>query len=319
MSSCSISSSSEAVQIARCTILIASLILVWSGCGPSSPAEEEEGGPLFVTTIYPFRTILEPVVGQRGSVRNLLSASASPHTYDPRPSDARAAAASSVLFYGAPELDEWGARLAGDRTIALIDLLPDSMVLNYSRTTNSSGGEHRHDSGRDPHFWMDPPTVEALLPGLVDVLCDVEPDACGEYRENAGEFSRVLGGLQDSVTAILAPLAGRSVLLSHPFLHYLLERNAMKVAGLVEEIPGSEPTARDMQRIIEDARRSTPAAILVLPQLPDRAARVVSETLRIPVVELDPIGGSEGRTTYEELILYNAQALRQAIMGLDSF
>jgi ABC-type Zn uptake system ZnuABC Zn-binding protein ZnuA len=64
---------------------------------------------------------------------------------------------------------------------------------------------------------------------------------------------------------------------------------------------------------VNTVRQTGADAILILPQLPDRAARAVSETLGIPLIELDPIGGGVRRTTYEDLILYNVHALQQAL------
>lgn len=305
------------VRVPATLIVIALTAALVSGCRPSSTPEDADARVLFVTTIYPFRAILEPVVGEQGRIHNLLPAGASPHTYDPRPSDARAASRASVLFYGAAELDEWGARLTSGRRAALLDYLPHSQVLHLSRTPGGRG-VHRHSEGRDPHFWMDPLAVKAVLPGVVDELCRAAPEDCDGFRLNASAFSARLTALHDSVSVLLMPVRGRSVLLSHPFLQYLLKRHGVDVGGLVEEIPGSEPTIRDMQHIIADARRSTAAVILTLPQLPDRAARAVSEALGIPIVELDPIGGAEGRRTYEELILYNANALRRAVTLADS-
>ncbi len=297
----------------RLAILLSCLALISFGCQDTATTDEDADGLLFATTIYPFRSILEPIVGERGSVRNLLPAGASPHTYDPRPSDARAAANALVLYYGAPELDAWGARLASERTVTLIDMLPDSMVRDLHSRQDAGGAAHGHSTGRDPHFWMDPLTVDALLPVLVDTLCAADPTYCTEYTENAGFFSERLSALHDSVKALIAPVASRSVLLSHPFLGYFLGRYGMRLAGVVEGIPGSEPTAHDMLRIVNDVRESGADAVLVLSQTPDRAARIVSETLSIPVIELDPIGGVDGRMTYEDLILYNAHTLRQAL------
>ena len=297
----------------RLALLLASLAIVIAGCRRTPSTEKGAGNPSYATTIFPFRSILEPVSGKRGTVRHLLPAGSSPHTYDPRPSDARIAARARVLFYGAAELDAWGARLASGLAVELIGLLPDSMILDLPYLEDSTFGEHNHSPGRDPHFWMDPLTVASLLPALADTLCDADPEYCVDYRRNAAVFADRLDVLHDSVRTTLAPLAGRSVLLSHPFVYYLLDRYGIHVAGIVEEIPGSEPTARDMQRIVNTVRQTGADAILILPQLPDRAARAVSETLGIPLIELDPIGGGVRRTTYEDLILYNVHALRQAL------
>lgn len=278
------------------------------GCRESEHAPQSA---TFATTIYPFRAILEPVVGSKGAVRNMLPAGASPHTYDPRPSDVRTAFKARALFYGAPELDRWAAGLGSGRGIALIDLLPDSLVLELPEMQH--GGGHGHAPGRDPHFWMDPLAVDALIPPLVDTLCSLDTAACSEYRRNGALFSRHLQALDDSVRSIVEPVTGSHVLVSHPFIQYFTQRYGVRLAGVIEEIPGAEPTSRDMQRIVRSVQSAGADAIITLPQLPDRAARAISETVGIPVLELDPIGGYDDRMTYEELILYNARTLRDGL------
>ena len=225
----------------------------------------------------------------------------------------RTASEARAVFYGAPELDNWAAHLGSARAIALIDLLPDSLLLELPESEHRSGDGHGHSAGRDPHFWMDPLRIEALLPALADTLCAMDREACAGYRSNAEAFSERLRTLHDSVRTIMSPVRGRVVLLSHPFIQYFTERYGIRTAGVIEEMPGSEPTSRDMQRIIEAVRRSDADAIITLPQLPDRAARAVSETVGIPVLELDPIGGTKDRATYETLILYNAHMLRRGL------
>lgn len=279
---------------------------------PSAGGGAPSDGAVYATTTYSFRAILEPVVGSNGTVRNLLPAGASPHTYEPRPSDMRTASSARALFYGAPELDSWAARLGSVPLVAFIDLLPDALLLDLPETGHDGGG-HRHSAGRDPHFWMDPVRVDALLPALVDTLCGFDAGACSSYRSNAEAFSRRLSALDDSVRTVMAPVRDRTVLLSHPFIQYFTDRYGVRTAGVIEEMPGSEPTARDMQRIVQAVRRSGADAIVTLPQLPGRAALAVSETVGIPVLELDPIGGTVDRATYEALILYNAHKLSRGL------
>ncbi len=299
----------------RISFLIVAILVCATSCrdsAPSSKAGNSTNGTTYVTTIYSFRAILTPVVGSSGVVRNLLPAGASPHTYEPRPSDVRAASDARALFYGAPELDGWAAALGSAPSVALIDLLPDSLLLDFSET-GYDDSRHKHLSGRDPHFWMDPLRVDALLPALVDTLCGFDAGACSSYRRNAASFSKQLRVLHDSVRTLIAPVRGSAVLLSHPFIQYFAEQYDLRMVGVIEEMPGSEPTTRDIQRIIQEMRRSRTAAIVTLPQLPDRAARVVSETVGLPILELDPNGGSRDRETYEMLILHNAHVLRHGL------
>jgi zinc transport system substrate-binding protein len=56
-------------------------------------------------------------------------------------------------------------------------------------------------------------------------------------------------------------------------------------------------------------------AIFVQRQLPPRAAEAVAEGAGIPVVALDPLGGTAGRMTYRDLLQYNAQVIRDALLN----
>ena len=89
-------------------VVVAALLL--AACGSSSSPQEIEG-PRYVTTIPPFEMILTPVVEGRASVVSLLEPGASPHTYDPTPSDVRTVTTAEAFVYGAESLDGWAAHL----------------------------------------------------------------------------------------------------------------------------------------------------------------------------------------------------------------
>ena len=287
----------------RLTYLILFCVLL-CGCGPR---EETSEGPLVVTTTDPFRAIVAPVLGDRATVRALLPAGASPHTYEPRPSDMRMLATADAFIYGAPQLDGWAARMESRRVAPMISWMPDALLLTLE--------DHDH-GGIDPHFWMDPLAVKGLLPGLVDFFCEGDMEGCTEYRRNAEEFGRRLTSLNDSLTTMLAPVRGSTILLSHPFLGYFAARYGIEVAGIIEEIPGSEPTPQDMQRMVHVVQRSGARAIFTQPQLPARAAEAVAEVVGLPVVPLNPLStGDSGSFSYEELLYYNGEKVLNALKG----
>jgi zinc transport system substrate-binding protein len=288
------------------TVLAGCLILlVGCGGGDSAPPDDR---PRFVVTIPPFEMILRPVVAGRGTVERLLDPGASPHTYDPAPSDLRAVANATALVYGAEHLDGWAAGLPADRRLAFVDLLPPDARLPFG-----DGGHGGDGATIDPHFWTDPQAVAGLLPPLADTLCALDAAGCATYRANADSFATALAALDTRLDRMTAPIRETPVVLAQPFYRYFLRRYGPRLVGVVEPSPGSQPTARDLERLVGEARASGARALLTQRQLSDRAAAAVAEPTALPLIELDPLGGTEGRDTYADLLESNARLLRDAL------
>lgn len=274
----------------------------------------------FVTTIHPFEKILERVVGDRGEVYRILPPGASPHTYQLRPSDVRAVATARALFYGSENLDAWALKFEHDNRIELMDFIPgDSLIYfqadyeHQKSEVHQDQGDHHHSSGVDPHFWTDPLTVQSMLPDLTEKLCAFDPDGCEGYRKNSRQFSTQLDSLNLKIEKILAPFHGRNVMISHPFFQYFFKRYGIKTVSVIETSPGREPTPKKIKKLIETLKRKKVTAIFDHIQLPDRAAKIIAESTDIKVYHLDPIGGVPGRQSYSELLLYNAEIIREAL------
>jgi zinc transport system substrate-binding protein len=262
-----------------------------------------------VTTIPPFEMILTPLVAGRGTVERLLAPGASPHTYDPTPSDLRATTDATALIYGAEHLDGWAATLPASRRLALTPLLPSRARLSFGREGAGAGRV-------DPHFWTDPTAVQQLVPVLADTLCAMDPAGCSTYRANADSFVTALATLDSQLRPLMRPMRDVPVLLAQPFFRYFLRRYGPRLVEVVEPQPGAEATPRRLHRLVERARNAGAQAILTQQSLSDRSARAVAEASRIPVVSLDPLGGTEGRRTYEALLQTNARILHDSLTAL---
>jgi zinc transport system substrate-binding protein len=272
----------------------------------------------YITTIYPLKAIISPLVSSSTEVDVILPPGASPHTYGLRPSDLEKVAAAGIFFQGGKNLDTWALKIPHPQRIELLNLLPQELFLYFSQIQladqelEKDHHDHMH-GGIDPHFWTDPLAVKALLPALVDSLCTLYPKDCPDYSKNQLIFSAQLDSLSDVIKEKLAPIAGKSVMLSHPFFCYYLNRFAIKLAGVIQPIPGKEPTPGDLKKLIQIIKTEKVSAILSHPQLSDRAAQLVAEATNIRVFELDPLGGLKGRKNYQELLLYNTQILLEAL------
>lgn len=291
--------------------------------------------PAYVATSQPLSFILSEIVGASGEVHTIVPSGASPHTYAPKPTDMYKINASKALFFAALKLDGWAKDLAPEKSIEMIELLPQEYILEFDDSTDNykemdlpdgieieehteheHGHDHSHEhshAGIDPHFWTDPMAVKALIPPLVDKLIELDPDNAEKYQNNAELFIKRLDLLNRQANKIIAPVKGRPVFLFHPSMRYFLKRYQLEYAGAIELSPGQEATAEHMKEIIEKIKASGTSAIFSEPQLSDKPAKVIAEAANVYVYTLDPIGAEKSILNYSDLILYNAKVFKKAL------
>jgi zinc transport system substrate-binding protein len=300
----------------------AALGLALSASLPGRAAEQ----PVYVTTIAPFGMILRELVGNRAEVEVLLPPGASPHTYDPKPSEVKVTSEAAAFFYGGELLDGWAADLPCRKRVELFALVPDSLKLPMPAHHHhedeaghahsaEQGHEHEGESALDPHFWTSPRVVRAMLPGLVEELCACDPVGTETYRAQGRRFDAVLQELDRELTSTLAGVKGRHMLLFHPSFGYLMHDYGLERSGVIELIPGQEPSPQLIAELVETAKRDKVAAVFSEPQLPAAPAQTIARETGLALVVLDPIGGTAGRTAYPGLLRYNARMIANAFIG----
>lgn len=314
---------------------------------PTVGRNGSDHAPSFATTVPAVAAILREVAGTRARVVGLLPAGASEHAYDPRPSDVRAAASSLALFHVARQLDGWVSEVGGRERIELLRMIPESELLfgadcgqDHSHDHDHGhdhGHEHDHGNGHDqesshartndqsskndpwghadPHFWTDPATVRLLLEPLADEMGRLDPEGAETYQANARAFDERLARLDSELRAELAEARGAGAALLHPSMAYLFRSCGLEVVGVVEPIAGVEPSARETAGLISSLRAGGARAVFTEPQLSRRSAESIATAAGLPVGELDPLGGVEGRIAYEDFVRFNVRQLREAILA----
>ncbi|MFO8233396.1 MAG: metal ABC transporter substrate-binding protein [Longimonas sp.] len=289
---------------------------------PDSAALSASAQPHYVVTLPVLASIVEPVVEDRATTRTVLRAGDSPHTFEPRPSMVRDVRESHALLYGADVLDGWAAQMDAPRAYALLDLVPESHVHSFpdeeepaeeSPGAVTDEGAHDHGAGTtDPHFWLDPVAVRALVPALADTLCTADPEGCDTYQTNAQALTDSLQALHDELETVLAPVRDRAFMASQPFLHYFVRRYGLSQVAVVETSPAHEPSAQRIHQLTQRAQADHVRAMVYQRQLPATAGQAVAEGAGLPMVALDPLAGSD-TDTYMALMRRNAYTLREAL------
>lgn len=274
---------------------------------------QAEKTALIVTSIKPFALIVERLVGQEATVKALVPPGMSPHTYEPSPSEMKMLSRARLVIYGADDLDGWVKKLPAVNHICLFDMLPDSLKLSGKMEEPHQDGHHHHHGEYDPHFWTDPLAVNALLKPLTEHLQKLLPELAPFISQNARQFAGELEMLDREIRRQLGSLRERNLAVSHSFFNYFLNRYHFTIAATIEPVAGVETSPRQLVRMIRQLKDRQVAAILIHPQLPERAARIVSESSGIPLISLDPLGAEKGVKTYLQFIRQNVKKLMDGI------
>lgn len=172
--------------------------------------------------------------------------------------------------------------------------------------------EHQH-GGLDPHFWLDPVRMIEAVDLLVAAFTRLDPSAAEGFRSRGEDVKRALRALDERLRAERATFSRDTIITFHGSFGYFADRYDLRIAAVVEPSPGREPTARYLAEVLAVIAETRPAALFSEPQLDPRPAQVIAHDSRLPLFELDPVGGTTGVETYEALLLHNGSVLARAL------
>ncbi len=274
-----------------------------------------------VATIQPLGLLLRELGGERVAVAVLVPPGASPHTFEPQPSDVAALARARLLVEVGGGLDGWihalgNAAQSKPTVVTMLDL-PGLDPLPAAPGAHLDAAPHDAAHRLDPHAWLDPIRVrDVLVPALAAQLAALDPGGRAGYEAARDALVARLTALDAEIRATLAG-HGHRFLAFHSAWRYFARRYQLDEVGVIEEAPGEEPTPRELGTLSQRARAAGVPAILIEPQLSPRIAEMLARDLGVALVTVDPNGDPSDpeRASYEGLMRWNARAFARALGG----
>jgi zinc transport system substrate-binding protein len=285
------------MQTRRTVLLLSALGILLSSCDSVEPPEN--GKILVVASINPLVSLTQAVAGNRAEVVRLVPPGASPHTYEPTPSQITLIGRADVLVLIGMGLEYWA-----DDLVSAADN-PDLVVVDSSRNVEPIARNH--------HIWLNPLNAVSQVELIRDALVEIDPERASIYEDNAARYIEELRALDQDVQNEIESWSQKSFIAFHPAWVYFAKRYGLNQAAVVEETPGHEPSAQELALIIEEARRLGVRAIFAEPQLPANEAETIAEETGAQVLFLDPIGGTKAPDDYIGLIRYNVETMAKAM------
>jgi len=240
-------------------------------------------------TVKPVHSLVAGVMRGVAEPALVMGTSASPHHYTLRPSERRALASASLIFWVGPELESFMPRILGSldtssRNVALIEA--KGLLRLPARTVHHHAAD---DSHIDPHIWLSPQNAHAMVDAIADELSRLDAAHAHIYADNS---KRLHQRIRESDGQIRRQLAGKtSAFLSyHDAYQYFEQAYGLNNAGFVSGGDEISPSAKYVHELRDKIRKQQLHCLFY--EAPSRPALVDTLTrgLEVEALELDAMG-----------------------------
>ena len=267
------------------SVIMAHALLSCSTRRPASTGKIEA-----FASIVPQAYFVERIGGGRVEVQALAKPGSSPATYEPTPRQMAALSEAKLFFrIGVPFENAFLPKIEETmKGLRIVDTRK-GITLREMKAHHHHGEceDHQHKGGDDPHIWLNPRLVKLQARTIADALIEVDPDGKDVYEKNLAAFLKDLDALDAKLTEALAPVKGKTFLVFHPAWGYFADAYGLKQEPI--EIEGKEPSAQQLARIIEQAKKEDVRIIFVQPQFSQASAQTVAKAISGAVVPIDPL------------------------------
>lgn len=298
-----------------------------SGCTRRNNAGAK---PRVAVSIFPLYDAARRVAGDRLDVVLVLPPGRSEHSYDPTPREMARLSGSKIALSVGLGMDEWLSRIVrntGD-DVRVVELAPSleprdmshdevgEEAADEARDALSDGGaaeEEHHHGPKDPHFWLDPSRMARAAALMAREFARIDPQGAPEFERRRAQFEQEMTALDAQIRARSERWTRRTIVTFHGSMGYYAARYRLNIAAVIEPFPGREPTARYVSDVLAAITRTHAAALFSEPQLDRHPAQVIADQSHVPLHEVDPVGGTPGRDTYERLLVSNTDTFERAL------
>ncbi|MCC7576808.1 MAG: zinc ABC transporter substrate-binding protein [Methanomethylovorans sp.] len=289
-------------MVAICTILL------FSGCTEKTQNMNTETSAdklIVAVSILPQAEFVEHIGGDKVRTVVMIPAGASAHTYEPTPSQLKDLSEAEVYVKVGSGVDfelVWMDKL--------LSVNPDMYLVNSSKGIQLRiMGEHEHEEehdheeaenkseehiekehehiGLDPHVWTSPQEAKIMVKNIYDGLVAVDPENEDTYKQNYDAYIAKLDEADAKLKAVLAGKEGTSFIVYHPAWGYLADDYGLHEISI--EVEGKEPSAQDMQKLIDEAKEKGIKVIFVQKGFSTSSAQTIARQIDGEVVEIDPL------------------------------
>ena len=258
------------------------LIMVLSTVGGSfaSAQSVESSLPLVITTIKPLAIIAKSALGDSANVEYLQSGAQSAHDLSLKVSALRKITQADLVIWIGEDFEARVAKnlqaLPTSKLMTVLDVPIKHRDAGEGKNPGKPGTHHSHLT-TDPHVWLNPHNANLIGRRIQAQLGIPVKDVI-----SSTEIAQLQAQLQ--------PYASANYLSHHDAFGHFVSAFNLQPSLSIRDASGAQQGAKTQYKIRQAAVRGRAQCIFVEPQYGDKDAKVMAQSLQIPIRSLDPQG-----------------------------
>ncbi|HID28363.1 MAG TPA: zinc ABC transporter substrate-binding protein [Methanosarcinales archaeon] len=247
-----------------------------------------------VVSILPQAEFAEKVGGDKVQVTVMVPLGASPHTYEPTPSQLKevskakmyAKVGSGVEF----ELTWMDKIISVNREMLVVDCSKGIELIGEEHGHEGEHHEHKEEHkhhGADPHIWLSPKNAKIMVENIYQGLIQIDPPNQEYYARNKEKYLQELDELDNGIVQALSGKKNRKIMVYHPAWAYFARDYGLEQIPIEKE--GKEPTPQGIASLIKQAKENNITVIFASPQFSTKSAEVIAKEINGKVVLISPL------------------------------
>ncbi|MBS3781305.1 MAG: zinc ABC transporter substrate-binding protein [Candidatus Thermoplasmatota archaeon] len=239
---------------------------------------DDEEGLRVAVTIPPQEQFVKKVGGDRVKVTLMVPPGEDPHSYEPTPRQMREVAKADIYFKLGSKISfetRWMDKIKSYNEEMTIVNCSEEIQLRKMRSTI------------DPHVWMSPLNAIRVVENIRTALIEEDDANSPSYDENAKEYTSKLGEIHQDIKSDMENYEGKKFLVYHPSFGYFADEYNLTQVPIEKE--GKEPGTKEVQHIIDQAKKENISVVFVSPQFDQSQAQTIAEGIDGEVISLNPL------------------------------
>lgn len=319
--------------------------------------QEEKDQLTIYTTIFPLKDFAEKIGGEYAKVESVYPPNIDAHTFEPSQKTMLNIAESDGFIYTGAGLEgfvdnavealenEEVKPIEAADGVAFIQGSDEQGHEDEHAGENSEKSEHEeeqaeetHGDGQDseavhkheadeeeqdhgdldPHIWLDPIRAITIAENIKQALVELKPEQKEAFEENFEELKSELEQLDKEFSETIQDGKTKEIVVSHAAYGYWEERYGLKQISIAGFAPSDEPSQKELQAIIKDAREKKVKYIIFEQNIESKITDVVQNEIGaepLTLHNLESITEQEvkNQEDYVSLMKQNIETLKKAL------